>query len=116
MEKMTNTEKLGTTLESAATALDECSSNYTKGLERFGAAERDLGKAERLFIREVIANCVEPMKKFIAEEFDDALKEKSALENNRIDLDIAKNKFERAKGVVDKEKAEKALQVATILN
>ncbi|XP_063725380.1 endophilin-B1-like [Symsagittifera roscoffensis] len=109
---MTNTERFGSNLESAAVEIDNAASTYTQGLKQFGSAQKELGKSERRFGREVEKCCIQPMKKFLAEDLEAALNEKSALDTLRLDLDVAKNKVAKAKGIVDREKAEKVLQEA----
>ena len=109
---MTNTERFGSNLEAAAHEIDNSSTAYTQGLKRFGKAERELGLAERRFGREVEKSCILPMRKFLSEEFDAAFKEKSALDTLRLDLDVAKSKYAKAKGMVEQEKADKILQVS----
>ena len=111
---MTNTERFGSNLESAAVEIDNAASTYTQGLKQFGSAQKELGKSERRFGREVEKCCIQPMKKFLAEDLEAALNEKSALDTLRLDLDVAKNKVAKAKGIVDREKAEKVLQVRSL--
>ena len=40
---MTNTERFGANLESAALEIDNAASTYTQGLKQFGSAQKELG-------------------------------------------------------------------------
>lgn len=111
-EKMTNSETFGMCLQDAAHDIDGATTNYTKGLKLFGSAERHIGTAERKFAREVQANCIAPMKQFLADDMKTAFKEKSHLDTLRLDLDVAKSKVNKAKTPDDKQKAEKVLEEA----
>ncbi|KAL3281950.1 hypothetical protein HHI36_005153 [Cryptolaemus montrouzieri] len=85
---------------------------YGSTLIKVGQYEQKLGQVERDFIASSGMCFTQPLRKFLDTEVKTILKEKSLLENKRLDLDACKNRVRKARSMLGIPAAERDLRMA----
>jgi hypothetical protein len=111
VERQKPADVLGETLQAAGVDLGP-TSPYGDALQQTGRAHVRLGNAERHFINQVTSKYLRPLKSFLENEIETIRKERSILENCRLDLDCAKNKLRK----VVNEASKKAIKEELVLD
>ncbi|XP_059473239.1 endophilin-B1 isoform X2 [Neocloeon triangulifer] len=109
--RLTNLEYLGLDMMEAGNVFGS-SSPYGSSLIKVGQIEQKLGTTEREYIGAVNQSYIMPLRKFLDGEMKTIMKERSILENKRIDLDACKNKLRKARSIQGQQAAERELRVA----
>ncbi|CAB3370100.1 Hypothetical predicted protein [Cloeon dipterum] len=109
--RLTNLEYLGLDMMEAGNVFGS-SSPYGSALIKVGQIEQKLGTTEREYIGAVNQSYIMPLRKFLDGEMKTIMKERSILENKRIDLDSCKNKLRKARSIQGQQAAERELRLA----
>ncbi|CAG9771215.1 unnamed protein product [Ceutorhynchus assimilis] len=97
--RLSNLEYLGLDMVEAGTCLGPGTA-YGSSLIKVGQWEQKLGQIERDFICSAGMCYTQPLRKFLDTEMKTILKEQSVLEMKRLDLDAAKNRVRKARGLL----------------
>lgn len=104
-------DDLGNTMQSASQEIGT-NSGYGDALQQVGRAHNRLANAEKQFIVNVTEKFLKPLKEFLATDMHTIQKERSILENCRLDLDCAKNKLRKVMTDASKKANDEAVKKA----
>ncbi|XP_017777915.1 PREDICTED: endophilin-B1 isoform X2 [Nicrophorus vespilloides] len=109
--RLSNLEYLGLDMIEAGNVFGP-GTTYGNALIKVGLCEQKLGQTERDFIGSAAISYTQPLTKFLEGEMKTISKEKSILENKRLDLDACKNRVRKARSLLGTQVAERDLRVA----
>jgi len=108
-EKMTATDRLGSTMATVAGDCNPCAAKMSSALHTASMAHSSMGVARKTFNDGVLQNYVEALRNFSNTDVTKAVAAKNELERARLDLDSHKNKMKNSK--TDEAKAKEQVEV-----
>uniref|UniRef100_A0A1W7RAL7 Endophilin-B1 n=1 Tax=Hadrurus spadix TaxID=141984 RepID=A0A1W7RAL7_9SCOR len=85
---------------------------YGNALLKTGKTFQNIARAEKEYVRTILLQYVQPLRKFLENDFKAIDKERKLLEIKRLDLDACKSKLKKMKTAETKAQAEQELRVA----
>jgi len=95
--RLTESDILGQVYMDAGNDLSSGAPGYGAALVKTGEVSQKVGAANRDFIQTTVTSFLLPLQTFLDEDVKNLQKERSTLENKRLDLDSVKSKLKRTK-------------------
>jgi len=103
--RLSNLEHLGLDMVQAGQEFGPGTA-YGNALIKVGGVQQHIGLAERDFVGSVIKDYIESLQKFLENDVKTIARERSLLDNKRLDLDAAKSRLRKARSLDSQQAAE----------